>query len=230
MDLHESLLKIYDKRSFCFSEHMDRCEIEEHDKCASFHHLYIQNAGAQLRKFDTNYVKDFKNSTENISSVLKDSNCDGVVFIKGKDEKLHFVFTELKSKQTADNLKKAFKQVIFTFIKYHQLLSICSDYDISNITIDFVLSCHAADNNEYAETYLDVQSEQILIADAPTKQFVADMLPVLMNNKSYSFKLKDVDILNSYPFNQYIIEKSIKMHLATSITSTDDNATITFNY
>lgn len=231
MDLHESLLKIYDKRRSCFSEHMDQCEIEEHDtKGASFLHLYIQNEGTKLEKFDTNYVKGFGGSTKEVSSVLKDSNCDGVVLIKGKDEKLHVIFAELKSKQTADNLNKAFKQLIFTFFKYHQLLSICADYDISKITIDFVLSCHSADDNESAETYLDVQNEQMLMTDGSSKQFVSDMLPFLMRKKCYSFKLKDVDIISQYPFNQLITEKSINMHLATSKTPTDDNATINFKY
>ena len=143
---------------------------------------------------------------------------------------MHVIFAELKSKQTADNLNKAFKQVIFTFFKYHQLLSICADYDISKITIDFVLSCHSAEDEESSETYYEMQNEQMLMENGSTKQFVADMLPVLMKEKQYSFKLKDVDILDSYPLNQQITEKLINMHLATSKTSTDDEATITFNY
>ena len=115
MEMYESLLAIYNKRNGHYSQHMNQCEIEEHDANASFHHLYINNIGALLNKFDTDYVKNFKNTTENITAVLKDSKCDGVVFIKGNDGRIHMVFSELKSKCTSTNLEKTLLS-IFLFV------------------------------------------------------------------------------------------------------------------
>ena len=231
MEPYESLLQIYSIRKDCHSQHIDVCEVDEHEGAdATFHHLYIEDKGAQMEKFDTEYVKGFKNTTENITPILKDSNCDSVVFLKGNDGNLHVVFAELKSKHTADNLRKAFNQVIFTFFKYHQLLSVCEGYDLSNISMDFVLACHAAEINDEAETYSDVQNEQILHEASEPKTFVADMLPLLMKKKVYPLKLKDLKGLGSMPFRKDILEKSISLHLATSALPSDDTATIILNY
>ena len=230
MEMYESLLAIYNKRNGYYSQHMNQCEIEEHDANATFHHLYIYNRGALLNKFDTDYVKDFKNTTEKITAVLKDSKCDGVVFIKGNDGRIHLVFSELKSKCTSTNLEKAFNQVIFTFFKYHQLLSICKNYNLSDTTMDFVLACNVGDVDDDAEIYSDMQNEQMILSEVRTKSFVADMLPSLLRDKVISFKIGELRQFQSLPFSDGIINKTITLHLATSISQTSDTASITFNY
>ena len=231
MEPYESLLQIYSIRKKCHSQHADVCEVDEHEGTdATFHRLYIQDVGAQMEKFDTEYVKGFKNTTENITPILKDSNCDSVVFLNGNDGKLHLIFAELKSKQTADNLRKAFSQVIFTFFKYHQLLSICENYDLSNISMDFVLACHAAEVNDEAEVYSDVQNEQILFESSEAKSFVTDILPDLLKKRFCSLKLKDLKGLGTMPFRTDLLEKSISLHLATSALPSDDTATIILDY
>ena len=230
MEMYESLLAIYNKRNGHYSQHMNQCEIEEHDANATFNHLYINNIGALLNKFDTDYVKNFKNTTENITAVLKDSKCDGVVFIKGNDGRIHMVFSELKSKCTSTNLEKAFNQVIFTFFKYHQLLSICKNYNLSDTTMDFVLACHVGDVDDDAEIYSDMQNEQMIFSEVRTKSFVADMLPSLLRDKVISFKIGELRQFHTLPFNSDIMEKIITLHLATSISQNTDTASITFTY
>lgn len=231
MEACEALLGIYDKRRIHFSQHNDQCEIEEHDtKKASFLHLYIQNAGARLDKFDTDYVADYTGITEKSSSVIKDSKCDGVVLIKGNDQHTHMVLAELKSKHTADNLRKAFLQIIHTLFKYRQLFSICDSCSFSDMSIDFVLACNAADDNLAAETYLDIQDKQMLYQENKSKNFVADILPVLLNDRIYTFCIEEIDMFNRYPFNQELKSKPIVLHLATSLTPSSDSATICFAY
>ena len=232
METCDALLGIYDKRrGSCYSQHINQCEIEEHDtRQASFHRLYIQNVGARLDKFDTDYVTDYTGITEKSSSIIKDSKCDGVVLIRGNDKHTHMVLAELKSKHTADNLRKAFLQIVHTLFKYRQLFSICDSCSFSDMSVDCVLACNATDDNSISESYLEIQDKQMLSEENKSKNFVADILPVLLKDKKCTFCIGEIDMFNQYPFNKELMNKPIELHLATSSSPKTDSATICFTY
>lgn len=231
MESYEALLKIYSIRASSHTQHMSMCDVEElEEKAPTFHHLYVCDDGAQMDMFDTEYVANFKNTTENITPVLHDKKCDGVIFIKGHDDTPHMVFAELKSSPITCQLEKAFKQTIHTFFKYHQLLSMCKNYNITETTLDFVIACHAMEAEKLSEILSDVQNEQMLLEPALPKHFVTHILPKLLRDKKYTFCINEIAGLHNYPFNEVFAAKPITLHLATSNTPTGDNATITFNY
>lgn len=235
MRIIDSLKKVYDKSYSQFiTPCKDCCEIIEIDKNATFHKLEVYDNGASLSMCHTKLIEGQKIITEDMSSILKDSNCDGVVLLYSPLDggKEHLIFAELKSTYACDKLKKAFTQLIHSLLKYHRLLSLLAGYVLSNITIDFVLACHAPNREQDADYSLDIVAEQECRLGKGKVSFIADLLPKLevSTSKTISFSLNELSSVSEYPFNLDIMNKTIKMHLITSQTPTDDKARIYFNY
>lgn len=237
MRLIDSLEKVYDKSYSKFiTQHKDCCEILESDKNATFCKLSVVNKGTVLSVCDSKMIQGQQNITENISSILKDSNCDGVVFLhKDGDEERneeHLVFAELKSTYACDKLQKAFEQLIHSLLKYHRLLSLLEGYTLSSLTIDFVMACHAPSREQEAECSLDVVAAQELSPSNKDLSFASDLLPTLeaAATKKVTFSLNELSAMAEYPFNLDIMSKMINLHLITSQTPVSDEARIVLNY
>ena len=234
MKLIDSFSQLYDKSVTTYvSSFNNVCQVDEHGASATFHNLYIHNHSATFYLFDTKLIQDHKDTTEKMSSVIKNSTCDGVALVYGADKSEHLIFAELKSNYSAGRLQDAFEQLIYSLLKYHRLFSLCKDYDLETLTLDFVLACHAPNKALESEAFLDEMSEQNVNGTEDLGcSFVKDILPAIQisRSKSFKFSLGQLQKISFFPLNVKLMNKCVTLHLVMSARPTDDHATINFNY
>lgn len=232
MRLIDSFSTLYDRSALQYiSSITNDCEVKEHGKSATFHHLYIHNDNAKFHLCDTRLIQDHVDTTEKMSSVLKNSTCDGVLFVYGTHDSEHLVFAELKSTYSAGKLQDAFEQLIYSLLKYHRLFSLCKGYDLRSLSLDFVLACHAPHKTQEAEVLLDEFVAQNAIEDKTNElSFVVDILPRLQFLGTYTFKLNQLCKMSSYPLVDELLKKDITLHLVISAQPEDDYAKMYLRY
>ena len=232
MRLIDSFSNLYDRSAQLYiNSSINDCEVKEHGKLATFHRLYIHNDNATFYLCDTKLIKDHVDTTEKMSSSLKNSTCDGVLFVYGAHNIEHLVFAELKSTYSASKLQDAFEQLIYSLLKYHRLFSLCKGYDLRSLSLDLVLACHAPHKTQEADALLDEFVAQNAIEEKTNElSFVVDILPKLQFSGTYTFKLNQLCKISSYPLVDELLKKDITLHLVISVQPEDDYAKMYLRY
>ena len=227
----------YDKYASLIDGPLSEVTITERDSGASFHFLHVKNCrDVKMFLFPTEYIKDMERTTEKVSSRLLDSNCDGTIFFYSQENILHVILAELKSCPPGSGLSKAFKQLVYSFLKYFSFLSICKEWVVDNLTLDFVISCNCSEHPDDLESeMLSIESDvDELLGSKDTKcvDFNTTIFPslYLAPNKSIQLCFSDLQLLQDLQLNDNIANKLFTLHLAMSPTISDDFADIVFDY
>ena len=159
MSAAKAFLTVYDKvGKVAFADcrqSYDTYEVNEHEDDATMTKLKVTMPQAEFIAFNHRLVKNMKDFTEHRTSLIQDTDCDGLAFMMYNGQE-SIVATELKSRFSTQKIKYAFTQITFSFLKLHAMLSLCQDYDIDNMPLHFVVACKCFEHKRQEETILNI--------------------------------------------------------------------------
>lgn len=164
MSLSNTFTTIFDKAisNGHAREYDNKWIVEELGEGATMTHLEV-TADGKFLGFDQSLVKGVKDTTSKMSSKLDDKDCDGIAFLNDNSKKEHLVFAELKSGFDVQRITSAFHQITMSFIKMHAWLSLCKDYNLSEIKVHFITACKCCkDKNQEDSVRLRISQAQQL--------------------------------------------------------------------
>lgn len=174
MSLSNTFTTIFDKaiNNGHAHEYDNKWVVEEHGQSATMTHLEV-TADGKFLGFDQSLVKGVKDTTSKMSSKLDDKDCDGIAFLNDNSKKEHLVFAELKSGFDVQRITGAFHQITMSFIKMHAWLSLCKDYNLSEIKVHFITACKCCkDKNQEDSVRLRISQAQQLGKDTFETKFL----------------------------------------------------------
>ena len=203
----DALKTIFNKKADAIYVCRDKWAITEKDKGATFRKLEILCTNKEFHVISNSFYQGIKNTTEDRSTYLWDSDCDGVCAIEIEGEK-HYVFVDLKSNFDTKKVCDAYLQDLHTFLKMHTLLSLCEDYSLGKeVIIDLIVACKTFRNQEQEDNQEDTPvTDGELGAEmtvVETENSIEDRVTYLITMPSVSTGDSAVDtILNDYYSNQ----------------------------
>lgn len=222
----EALRIIFDKRSADIQSCPDRWVIQEKDKNAAFKELELLCEGREFHEIGNSFYKGIKNTTEDRSTYLWDSDCDGVSAIEIDGIK-HYVFIDLKSNFDIKKIENAYLQDLYTFLKMHTLLSLCEDYSLEGeVVIDLIVACKTFKNQVQEDKVMDILFQKTLLDEESfEKKFLNDLIN---GNNPKCCRLNDFTCIRTLPFHQKIKNATVKLHLCLSKQYEDDSSSYRF--
>jgi hypothetical protein len=200
--------------------------VHENSKQAKLTDLDVKCADADLVGFNENLTRSMPDLTYKRSTKFEDKDCDGVAFVcSATNEGLLFV--ELKSKYGTSQVSDAIKQMCFSFLKMHAMLSLCSEYALNKTEITFCVATKcAANESEDAKVVEFIGQTTLLEEQKAYGKFLQNLFSKGYDNVSFNNLFKYLYI--NLPLHDAIKNKKIKVHLVTSSTPNDTKAV--FNY
>lgn len=138
MKIAESFKTIFDKAPCALKK--DLCEIHEQNQAASFTNLTLVNEGEDIFLLENQFYKNSHGRIVNWSTKLDDLDSDGFLITEINGRKT-IIVSELKSKLDSEDLLKAYKQIVYTYIKCYMLLSLCSWFQTADFDIVGIIAC-----------------------------------------------------------------------------------------
>lgn len=215
--ISDSFLQVFDKISNSVTA--NSCNVYEKQAGATMNRLIIVSKGSRMVCCDENAVKDMKPLTIHRSSFLRDNECDGIVIVERSYPYISkIILADLKSGFDLSNIEKAYKQMFFSFLKLHAMLSLCDGYDVNSHEIEMITACKCMkDKNQEANVY------KILNDRLKTDNKTARTFYKLIDEGKACVKLADFPIDNMPPLNKDIFNKEIKLFLAVTQTPNDSS-------
>lgn len=216
MSVSVSFLELFDKTtnsSFCgISYGTDSFEVNEYDPNPSdvpLTHLQVNQEGAYFTSFTHSLIKGMKCITETRSNHLLDSDCDGIAFV---DHEAHegLIFAELKSRFNVSRIVKAYKQMVFSFLKMHAMLCLCKDYFIDKISLQLIAACQCFENTDQEDSVYDRISKAELLSDL---SFEGVLLRRLIEQRYVSIKLGEITDIWNLPLCDALTQKELILTL-----------------
>lgn len=161
--------------------------------------------------------------TTNRTSIIKDSDCDGIQFVVDTGGNEQLVLTELKSTFDTGKICDAYNQIIHSFLKLHSLFSQCEDYSLNQLPVSFIVGCKCfKDKAQESSVYSKINTAMTL----KQNNFEAKLLGKLLNNKSISVKMSEFHDIKRAHFHQDLKAKQITMRLCQTQKFTDVSITV----
>lgn len=218
MNVFDSFKIVFNKCSVSISN--DKWQVNESNQHASFKTLIVQNIGNDFYSFNNATYKDMACITQKRSSILEDRDCDGVALTE-IDGKTVFILSELKSSIDSCDILNAYKQIVFTFLKLHMMLSLCQDYNFCDWNIIGIIAClPPKDENQKTNLYL----EYLNIEERTVKPDVKLLVRLLFESKIV-VDLGSIHFLKSMSLNDQLKRLKISLCLKTA-DSVETSSTI----
>lgn len=227
MALNNTFTAIFDKAIAHGHAHKyeDTWVVEEHQEGATMTHLEV-NAKGKFLGFDHDLVKGVKDTTTKMSSKLEDKDCDGIAFLNDETNHEHLVFAELKSNFDLQKITGAFHQITMSFLKMHAWLSLCKNYNLSDLKVHFITACKCCkDKDQEDNVRLRISQAQQLGRDT----FETKFLKPLLGKKNINVKLSTFGDIQQLPFHDSICDKEITMYLQLTEEPTDSQTSVTIS-
>ena len=209
MSIAASFFNLFDKTTHFFQTTYDAFDVNEHAQDAKMSTLHIVCNDTECHSFNNYIVKGIKDITETRSTLLKDSDCDGVTFIS-KNGHNGLIFAELKSRFSTTHITKAFSQMTFSFLKMHAMLSMCQGYSIDTISLHFIAACKCFENQDQ-EDGVNNYLEKAKNSNPDT--FESKFLRDLLTKHTIIIKLEELAELWHLPLSQSLTAKELKLSL-----------------
>ena len=220
-----AFLTVYDKVgniafADCRQSH-DSYEVNEHEDHATMTKLNVTMPHAEFIAFDYRLVKNMKDFTEHRTTLIQDTDCDGLAFMTYNGQE-SIVATELKSRFSTQKIKYAFTQITFSFLKLHAMLSLCQDYDIDNMPLHFVVACKCFEHKHQEDAIQNIL-EKAKMAD-PTS-FEAYFLSKLLKYGRITTTLGEIARQYGLLLNSHLAGKELTMSLQVTKNYADTSVT-----
>ena len=209
MEIAESFKSVFDIAPYVLIN--SQCEIHEHNQGASFTNLKLVNDGEEIFLLDNQF---YKNSHEKIidwSSNLSDLDSDGFLITEINGRKF-IVVSELKSALDSRDLLKAYKQIVFTYIKCYMLLSLCSTFQAEDFDIIGIIACKPPKDkkqNDYLkDTYLQLMNSSLCSVQPDIRLMVR-----LFMEKHIKTKFGNIPFLRAMNLHNDLSSSSFRLYL-----------------
>ena len=208
MEIAVSFRSIFDKAPCQLLD--NQCVIHEKNSGASFTTLKLVNGGEEIFLLENAFYKYSHKDILSKSSRLDDLDSDGFLITNVNGRKT-IVVSELKSSLDSNDLLKAYKQIVFTYIKIHMLLSLCSTFKIEDFDVIGIIACKPP-MDEKQQTFLKDNYFQLLNSSSSIQPDVRLMLKLFFEKSvrttigciPFLKDLKLQDDLSSSPFKLYL--------------------------
>lgn len=200
--------------------------IAEDDACASFKHLDLSFKGDLLTLEKSSYKQIYGKINNQLTSKIEDLDCDGFAFyLSGEDEgKKAIVAVELKSGFDSNDLVHAYKQVVYTYLKIHSLLSLCDGYNCLDYTFVGVIACHPPKDVElYVAKITELKNSGKLPKDI---RFMDTMYQANSKCACKSITLSQVHFLEDFPLHPDLQQQKLHLYLHLTEASDDTHSTL----
>lgn len=202
----------------------DAFEVKEHDPKASTKLLRIVRAGASFTSFNYMLVMGMDDITEKRSSHLEDCDCDGVSFMTFQDRN-GLIFAELKSKFSTQKLFEAYRQMTFSFLKMHAMLSLCKDYAFEDMSFHFVAACQCFEDKDQEDGIYNRLSKE---EQTDKTTFVGRFMRRLIEQRDLTVKFGEIMAALKLPLNQKLADKIITLSL--QVTPSYGDSSLVYAY
>lgn len=211
MNVFDSFQKIFNKCPIAVLD--DQWSVQETDSCALFRTLTIQNTGKAFFVFEKGSYANMSCISSKRSSFLEDKDCDGVALTEIGGKKI-LILSELKSSLDSLDVLKAYKQIVFTYLKLYMMLSLCQDFDIDNWSVVGIIACHPP-KGEDQKTKL--QLEYLNIEESASRPDVKCLVRLLFENKIET-SLSNIPFTQNLPLNDQLQRGKFNICLKTADT------------
>lgn len=191
--------------------------ISESNTNASFRSLDITFQGALLALDKASYQGIYGAVNTKISTKIEDRDCDGFAVYgvgAGEDERVQkaIVAVEMKSSFDSYDLMKAYKQLVYTYLKMHSLLSFCDGYHCLEYKIIGVIACHPPkDEGKYlASIHARKNSGENVLPDL---RFMDTMYQANSAGSCHMIPLSKVSFLQNLPLHPDLRNKTLHLYL-----------------
>lgn len=211
MQIIDSLHSVFDKKSnACVCTNGTWAVYEE--KEVAFKKVTFHCEGACFGVLNNEFYKAIKETTENRSSFLKDSDCDGISFFDDRSS-LQLLLVDLKSSFSEQNISKAFKQDFFSLLKIHMMLSLCEGYSLDSLLIRFFAVCPPCASLDDKAIILD----RIYLGEESDKErFENKYLMAYFKKGVFSCKMKDIPFVKDKHLNEDLLDATIQFQIVTA--------------
>lgn len=219
--LIDSFKLIYNKVSNLCLDTVDLIDVNEWKPDATMNHLRIEEPGSMFTVYPADLLKDMPSITSERSSSIKDKDCDGIIFHK-KEGIEDLILTELKSGFDTGKICDAFNQIIHSFLKLHIMFSVCKDYQVSQLSVKFIVVCKTyKDEAQEAGVLEKINNAQTLKSGTFEDKFLSRLLA----NKYVDVIMDEFHDVSINPFNDDIKNKHIQMRLCLTNSYADTSVT-----
>lgn len=221
----EALKILFDKKARAIRTCKNKWVVEEKAPNATFKCLEIVCRDGIFCEIEKDFYRGIKNTTEDRSRHLHDSDCDGVSAVKIADVK-HYIFVDLKSNFDIQKVNEAYLQDLHTLLKLHTMLSLCEGYDLHHCIIDLIVACKRFKDQTKEDCVMDIILQKTALEeDSFEKNFLNDLLN---RNQPKICKLEDFKSIKELPFHSSIKQAKVRMHLILSEEYEDISSIYTF--
>ncbi|SKC41635.1 hypothetical protein SAMN06298214_0470 [Bacteroidales bacterium WCE2004] len=181
--------------------------------------LRVEQNGVIFTAFNFRLVKGMKDITSTRSSMLKDHDCDGIVFASDNTHD-SIILAELKSRFSSRHLAEAFEQMVHSYLKLHAMLSMCKGYSIDTVSVHFIAACQCfEDANQRDGVYNFLGKAEVV----PNTSFEGKFLRRLIEKHTIDVTLGDVTDLWGMPLNEALANRKLTMSLQVTNNYGDDH-------
>lgn len=212
----DSFCSLFDKvknvKSFGYGDYSQSSWIVcETDPNSTFRTLEVITNGARLIGFNQNLTKSMPCITVKRSTKIEDKECDGLAFVNfGGQERLLLV--EMKSKYSTQSVSLAIRQMCFSFLKIHSVLSLCGEYILDQVEIDFCVATKCArDVDEESKVNMFKQQANMANEQKDFGCFFSDLFTKGKTIVKFSELLKFINV--DIPVSSSLKNKEITVHL-----------------
>lgn len=239
--IDNSFCTIFDKTktdsTYGYCSNSDSWEVSENTETASLKQITIQRKNTRFIGFNQEITRSMTMCQR--SSELKDKECDGFSFLKEKDDVVGLLFVELKSQYCKNNISKSIKQMLFSFLKIHSMLSLCDGYSLNNLDIFFCSATLCAKDEAERTKLLDFINKAVKCnikdENATEKRnafyecgrIFRDLVVKRKTKRKVKFLLSAFDI--NLPIHQDIADKDLTIHLSTTNSYNESSSIFSFN-
>lgn len=217
--------QFFDKAQW--SKHTNSWKVDETDCNASLKSLEISFQGDLFALDKSSYKGIYGALKRQLTSKLDDKDCDGFAFHcvpKGETslEKL-IIAVELKSSSYSSHFMDAYKQLVYTYLKMHNLLSWCNGYDCLEHMLIGVIACHPP-TDKYLE---DFNARQMLGEKRKSDiTFIDKMYQASLVGACKSIPLAKIHLLNELSLDAKLQKQRLHLYLHFTENSTDSHSTL----
>lgn len=228
MSIISSFGELYDKTlnpAFAnFTTSIGTFEVNEHDPMASITQLRVEMTGAVFASFNYMLVKGMGDITERRSSQLEDRDCDGVTFMSNHGHN-GLIFSELKSNFSTQKLFEAYRQMTYSFLKMHAMLSLCKDYTLEDTSLHFIAACQCFEDKDQEDGIYNRLSK---VEQTDKTTFVGKFLRRLIEKHDVTVRFGEVTAMWNLPLNQVLADKEITLSL--QVTNNYGDSCLVYTY
>lgn len=205
--------------------------VKESERKASLKDLVIKKSGTNFSGFNNTLFKGLSSMTCGRSSYLRDLDCDGaVIYNNTSDDGLNLLFVELKSNFDTEKISHALNQVVYSFLKFYCISSVCEHFSLDKFSIRFIIACqnfNGCDAKMGAAHHISEYSE--LYPQNPLFRLLRKVVIDSNDEISINVKMKDLYLeiekfIDELPIDSALKNKNITLTLKRTDKYGDSSA------